>query len=302
MRCAVLGDPIAHSLSPVLHRAGYAAAGLDDVTYDAVRVPRGRPGRVRRPASTTDVARAVADDAAQAARARRSARTVTDRARLAGGGQHPGARARGRRARRQHRPARRGRRGPGAVRRSGAAGDRARRRRDRRLDRRWRCATSARAAVRLLARSADRAAEAAAAIAAHPSAPTVEVGALADGPVDGEVVVVDDPGRRPGRGPGGALRRRTRRLRGALRPVADAARRRGGRTGCWSPGSTCWCTRRCSSSSCSPASRSARRDAGRGRGRARGPARRRMSLDARGRRRWCAACCCGDRPARRSRR
>ena len=38
MRCAVLGDPIAHSLSPVLHRAGYAALGLD-WTYDAVRVP-----------------------------------------------------------------------------------------------------------------------------------------------------------------------------------------------------------------------------------------------------------------------
>ena len=37
MRCAVLGDPIAHSLSPVLHRAGYAAIGLD-WTYDAVRV------------------------------------------------------------------------------------------------------------------------------------------------------------------------------------------------------------------------------------------------------------------------
>ncbi|KAA1424145.1 shikimate dehydrogenase [Nocardioides antri] len=40
MRCAVLGDPIAHSLSPVLHRAGYSAVGLD-WTYDAVRVPAG---------------------------------------------------------------------------------------------------------------------------------------------------------------------------------------------------------------------------------------------------------------------
>ena len=40
MKCAVLGDPIAHSLSPVLHRAGYTAAGLDWV-YDAVRVPAG---------------------------------------------------------------------------------------------------------------------------------------------------------------------------------------------------------------------------------------------------------------------
>ncbi|CAM3214122.1 shikimate dehydrogenase [Nocardioides dubius] len=28
-RCGVLGDPIDHSLSPVLHRAGYAAAGLE---------------------------------------------------------------------------------------------------------------------------------------------------------------------------------------------------------------------------------------------------------------------------------
>lgn len=40
MRCAVLGDPVAHSLSPVLHRAGYAAVGLD-WSYDAVRVESG---------------------------------------------------------------------------------------------------------------------------------------------------------------------------------------------------------------------------------------------------------------------
>ena len=40
MRCAVLGDPIEHSLSPALHRAAYAALGLD-WTYDAVRVPSG---------------------------------------------------------------------------------------------------------------------------------------------------------------------------------------------------------------------------------------------------------------------
>ncbi len=36
----MLGDPIAHSLSPTLHRAGYAALGLD-WRYDAVRVPAG---------------------------------------------------------------------------------------------------------------------------------------------------------------------------------------------------------------------------------------------------------------------
>jgi shikimate dehydrogenase len=40
MKCAVLGDPIAHSLSPALHRAGFAALGLD-WSYDAVRVPAG---------------------------------------------------------------------------------------------------------------------------------------------------------------------------------------------------------------------------------------------------------------------
>jgi shikimate dehydrogenase len=37
----VLGDPIAHSLSPVLHRAGYAELGLD-WSYEAHRVPAGR--------------------------------------------------------------------------------------------------------------------------------------------------------------------------------------------------------------------------------------------------------------------
>jgi len=47
MRCAVVGDPIAHSRSPALHRAAYAACGLD-WTYDAVRVPAGElPGFVR---------------------------------------------------------------------------------------------------------------------------------------------------------------------------------------------------------------------------------------------------------------
>ena len=35
-RAAVLGSPIAHSLSPVLHKAAYAALGLDDWTYTAI--------------------------------------------------------------------------------------------------------------------------------------------------------------------------------------------------------------------------------------------------------------------------
>jgi shikimate dehydrogenase len=34
VRAAVLGSPIEHSLSPALHRAGYAALGLDEWTYD----------------------------------------------------------------------------------------------------------------------------------------------------------------------------------------------------------------------------------------------------------------------------
>jgi shikimate dehydrogenase len=38
MRAAVLGRPVAHSLSPVLHRAAYAALGLDDWTYDALDI------------------------------------------------------------------------------------------------------------------------------------------------------------------------------------------------------------------------------------------------------------------------
>ena len=39
-RAAVLGSPIAHSLSPVLHRAAYAEAGLAEWTYDAYEVRR----------------------------------------------------------------------------------------------------------------------------------------------------------------------------------------------------------------------------------------------------------------------
>ena len=36
MKAAVLGKPIAHSLSPVLHRAAYAALGFADWTYELV--------------------------------------------------------------------------------------------------------------------------------------------------------------------------------------------------------------------------------------------------------------------------
>ena len=40
MKCAVVGSPIAHSLSPAMHRAAYAELGLD-WTYEAVDIPAG---------------------------------------------------------------------------------------------------------------------------------------------------------------------------------------------------------------------------------------------------------------------
>jgi len=38
MRAAVLGRPVGHSLSPLLHRAAYAALGLTEWTYDALDI------------------------------------------------------------------------------------------------------------------------------------------------------------------------------------------------------------------------------------------------------------------------
>jgi shikimate dehydrogenase len=49
MKAAVLGAPIAHSLSPVLHRAGYQALGLDGWTYQAIECDEaGLPGLIGR--------------------------------------------------------------------------------------------------------------------------------------------------------------------------------------------------------------------------------------------------------------
>jgi shikimate dehydrogenase len=48
MKAAVLGSPIAHSLSPALHTAAYAALGLDDWTYQAIECDEaGLPAFVR---------------------------------------------------------------------------------------------------------------------------------------------------------------------------------------------------------------------------------------------------------------
>ncbi|WP_298886531.1 shikimate dehydrogenase [uncultured Serinicoccus sp.] len=44
-RAGVVGSPVAHSLSPVLHHAAYAALGLGDWSYDRTEVPAGGLGR-----------------------------------------------------------------------------------------------------------------------------------------------------------------------------------------------------------------------------------------------------------------
>ena len=41
MRCGVLGDPIAHSLSPTMHRAAYRELGLEGSAYERCRSPSG---------------------------------------------------------------------------------------------------------------------------------------------------------------------------------------------------------------------------------------------------------------------
>jgi shikimate dehydrogenase len=189
MRCAVLGDPIAHSLSPALHRAGYAAAGLD-WEYDAVRVPedgleefvRGLDAGWRGLSLTMPLKRRAVALAAE----------VTDRARLAGAANTlllddgaivladntdlPGTAAAVRE--RYDGPVTTGTvLGGGAT--AASAGLAL-------------CDLGA-TAVRLLARAPERASETVAAIAAHPSGPHVEVLPLAGSEVAGEVVVSTIP-------------------------------------------------------------------------------------------------------------
>lgn len=45
MRFGVVGDPVDHSRSPAIHRAGYVAVGID-ATYERIRVPAGGFARV----------------------------------------------------------------------------------------------------------------------------------------------------------------------------------------------------------------------------------------------------------------
>ncbi|MBS45841.1 MAG: shikimate dehydrogenase [Nocardioides sp.] len=187
MRCAVLGDPIEHSLSPTLHRAGYDAVGLD-WRYDAVQLgTAGLAGFLaaldpgwRGLSLTMPLKRAVlplADVVSDRARTAGAANTLV----LADGRRHadntdlPGAVAAVRE------------RYDGPVRVATVVGAGAT------------AASTGLALVELgarevvlLARSAERAAETVAVVAAHPAAPRVRVEPL-DAPVVGEVVVSTVP-------------------------------------------------------------------------------------------------------------
>ncbi|WP_244928413.1 shikimate dehydrogenase [Nocardioides sp. W7] len=189
MRCAVLGDPITHSLSPALHRAGYAAAGLTGWSYDAVRVPA---GGVRGFVEALDATwRGLSVTAPLKREVLVLATEVTERARLAGAANTLVIGPEGRLADNTDLP------GAVAAVRERYAGP---------VTSATVLGAGATAAstglalvelgarsVTLLARSPERAAETAAVIAAHPSAPRVRVGSLALDPVVGEVVVSTVP-------------------------------------------------------------------------------------------------------------
>jgi shikimate dehydrogenase len=87
----VLGKPVDHSLSPVIHNAGYAAAGLTDWAYTAIEcVESELAGRVAGLGAgwaglsltmpLKEVALAVADEVAPTAAAVGAANTLVHRA------------------------------------------------------------------------------------------------------------------------------------------------------------------------------------------------------------------------------
>lgn len=188
MRCAVIGDPVAHSLSPALHGAGYAAVGLE-WWYGAVRVPAGEVEAFL--ASVGEEWRGLSVTAPLKREALALAGAVSERAVLAGSANTlvrvddewradntdlPGAVAAVRE------------RYDGAVTAGTILGAGA-------------TAASTGLAlcelgatrVRLLARDPARAAETVEAIRRHPSGPEVEVLPLAGGVATGEVVVSTVP-------------------------------------------------------------------------------------------------------------
>ena len=188
-RCGVLGDPIAHSLSPALHRAGYATLGLA-WTYESERVAG--DGLADFLASCDASWRGLSLTMPLKRTALALAPEVTERARLAGAANTllledgavvladntdlPGAVAAVRE--RYDGPVSAGTvLGGGATAASTGLAL---------------CQLGART-VTLLARSPERAADAAAAVRRHPSRPRVEVGSLEHDAVVGEVVVSTVP-------------------------------------------------------------------------------------------------------------
>jgi shikimate dehydrogenase len=189
MRCAVIGDPVAHSLSPALHRAGYASVGLD-WEYDVFRVPagtlaefvRGLDPAVHRGLSVTAPLkrelRAIADSESERVRMVGAANTLVlgDRGLHVDNTDLPGAVAAIRE--RYDGPVTAGTiLGAGATAASTGLAL---------------CELGA-TTVRLLARDPGRAAETVEAIGRHPSRPEIEVLPLAGGSVVGELVVSTVP-------------------------------------------------------------------------------------------------------------
>ena len=187
-RCGVLGDPVAHSLSPVLHRAAYAATGLA-WEYDAHRVAAGglaaflagldptwRGLSLTMPLKREAVA--LADSLSETARLAGAANTlVLGEGEVEGHNTDvPGAEAA------------LAERGVRSVREATILGGGA-------------TATSAglalvnlgAASLTLLVRDPDRATATVAALRAHPATPEVRVDALGQGPVGGDVVVSTIP-------------------------------------------------------------------------------------------------------------
>ena len=243
MRCAVLGSPIAHSLSPVLHRAAYAHLGLD-WTYDAVEVDS--PGLQpfvealdetwRGLSLTMPLKRAVVplvdslDEWAQLAGAANTLLLENGR-RLGFNTDVPGAMAAI--VERVHAPVR------SAVVIGGGA-----------------TATSLLLALAelgcrtatLLVRDEARAVETVTAVGTHPRAPQLSVSTI-DGAIALEADLVASTVPAAAQTPEllAACADIADRVRGGLRPVADAAgaMRRWSPVVHWSGGSTCSPTRRC---------------------------------------------------------
>ena len=188
VRCGVLGDPIAHSLSPALHRAAYAAVGLD-WEYDAHRVPAGGLGGFvdrlgpewrglsvtaplkREAAQRADVVSPVVTLAGVANTLSRTAADGTPTTPTS-----PGRWPRSASGGRSRSPAATVLGGGATAASTGLA-----------------LADLGARTVRLLVRDAGRAAEAVAALGRHPSAPSVEVASLDEHDVLGEVVVSTVP-------------------------------------------------------------------------------------------------------------